>query len=103
MVTNSKVLCMRYFTVSTALMEMSKWLHYCARGKTASHWCGIPHALTSLHPPIYAALTTNEALAVAAKAEVRKCDKYCYLLSSHTFESVAIETMDAFGLNPECP
>ena len=47
--------------------------------------------------PSYAALATSEAGAVAAQAEVRKCDKYCHLLSSHTFEPVAIETSGAIG------
>ena len=47
--------------------------------------------------PSYAALATNEAGAVVSQAEVRKCDKYCHLLSSHTFEPVAIETSGAIG------
>ena len=47
--------------------------------------------------PSHAALAINEAGAVAAQAEVRKCDKYCHLLSSHAFEPVAIETSGAIG------
>ena len=32
---------------------------------------------------------------MAAQTEVRMCDKYCHLLSSHTFEPVAIATSGA--------
>ena len=47
--------------------------------------------------PSYSALATIEAGAVAAKAEVGKCQIYSHLDPNHLFEPVAIETSGAFG------
>ena len=49
------------------------------------------------YAPSYSAFATRKAGAVAPQAEERKCNKYCHLVSSHSFAPVAIETSGAIG------